>query len=209
MYAPLALTAPVFQIIVNATTSSKATSHTGAIAGGVTGGVVALILVVGAIAFVRRQLRQDNFRKSAGTSFSGTAMLAGSPMTVTPFDPALAGTALLEAGSQSGTTRDGPSSLLPPSQSAASVPVGLTSKELAQLRSATTRSPLTTHWHARTSSNGSQPTLVVGTSEGRTSTPTPETWRLQSEVESLRREMQELRAERFEAPPSYGIGEGA
>ena len=41
-------------------------------------------------------------------------------------------------------------------------------------------------------------------------TPTLETRRLQTEVESLRREMQQLRvrAERFEAPPSYGDGGG-
>ncbi|KAH9171799.1 hypothetical protein EDB89DRAFT_2175033, partial [Lactarius sanguifluus] len=186
MYAPLALTAPVVEITVNATTTSNATSHTGAIAGGISGGVVALILVVGTVVVVRRRRGQDDVRKSAGTSFSGAAMLAGSPMMVTPFDPALARAALLEAGSQSGAASDGPSSPLPPSQSAAPVPVGLTSKELAQLRSAAIHSPLA-HWHARTSSNGSQPTLAVGTSEERTLTPTPETWRLQSEVESLRR----------------------
>ncbi|KAH9020011.1 hypothetical protein EDB85DRAFT_2153324 [Lactarius pseudohatsudake] len=217
MYAPLALTAPVVQITVNATTTtSKATSYTGAIAGSIAGGVVALILVVGTIVFVRRRRGQDDFRKSTGSSFSGAAMEAGSQMTVTPFSPTLAAAASLEAGYQSGSTSFAslppPPPPPPPSQIAAlaPVPVGLTDKELARRRSAAIRSPLTSH--ARTSSSGSQPTATypstIGTSEGSTSTPTPETRRLQSEVESLRREMQELRAERFEAPPSYGTGGG-
>ncbi|KAH9063195.1 hypothetical protein EDB87DRAFT_1558516 [Lactarius vividus] len=238
MYAPLALTsvhskhlfirclthyflrAPVVQITANATTTttSKATSHTGAIAGGIAGGVVALILVVGTIVFARRRRRQDDFRKSTGTSFSGVAMEAGSHVTVTPFSPILAAAASLEAGYQSRSTSEGPSfaSEPPPpplpAQSAAlaTVPVGLTDKELARLRSAATHSLPTSH--ARTPSSGSQPTVTypstIGTSEGSTSTPTTETRRLQSEVEFLRREMQELRAERFEAPPSYGTGGG-
>ncbi|KAI9433019.1 hypothetical protein H4582DRAFT_1990677 [Lactarius indigo] len=197
MYAPLALTALVVPITANTTTtklSSKATSHAGAIAGAIAGGVGALILVVGTIVF------------------------AGSQMTVTPFTPTLVVTTPPEAGSQSGTTSEGPSfaSLPPPpplpsqSTSLAPAPVGLTDKELARLRSTVTRSPPTSH--ARTSSSGSQPTVTypstIGTSEGSTSTPTSETRRLQSEMESLRREMQELRAERFEAPPSYGTGGG-
>ncbi|KAH9021639.1 hypothetical protein EDB84DRAFT_1580788 [Lactarius hengduanensis] len=222
MYAPLALTAPVVQITVNATTttttttSSSSSSYTGAIAGSIAGGVVALILVVGTIVFVRRRRRQDDFRKSTGTSFSGATMEAGSQMTVTPFSPTLAAAASLEAGYQSGSTSFAslppPPPPPPPSQIAAlaPVPVGLTDKELARRRSAAIRSPPTSH--ARTSSSGSQPTVTypstIGTSEGSRSTPTPETRRLQSEVESLRREMQELRAERFEAPPSYGTGGG-
>ncbi|KAH9077872.1 hypothetical protein EDB83DRAFT_1527164 [Lactarius deliciosus] len=239
MYAPLALTsvhskrlfirclthyflrAPVVQITVNTTTTTttpKATSHTGAIAGGIAGGVVILILVVGTIVFVRRRRGQYDFRKSTGTSFSGAAMEAGSQMAVTPFSPTLgAATASLEAGYQSGSTSftsepPPPPPPPPPPQRAAlaPVPVGLTDKELARLRSAAIRSPPTSH--ARTSSSGSQPTVTypstIGTGEGSTSIPTPETRRLQSEVESLRREMQELRAERFEAPPSYGTGGG-
>ncbi|KAH9000736.1 hypothetical protein EDB86DRAFT_2906085 [Lactarius hatsudake] len=207
MYASLALTAPVVQITVNATTSSssKAASHTGAIAGGIAGGVVALILLVGTVAFVRRR-RQDDFRKSAGTSISGSPV-----MTVTPFNPALAEAAPLEEGPRFGTASDRPTSssgpLLPPSQSVAPVPVGLTSKELARLRSTAIRSPLTSH--AQTSSQPTYPLhITIDTGAGSPSTPTPETRRLQSEVESLRRAMQELRAERFEAPPSYGTGGG-
>ncbi|KAH9171795.1 hypothetical protein EDB89DRAFT_1886504 [Lactarius sanguifluus] len=213
MYAPLAVTAPVAQITVNPTTStattSKATSHTGAIAGGVAGGFAGLILVAGAIALIRRRRRQDNFGNSPRTSFSGSIMNVGPHMTVTPFIPTLAGAAPLEAGSQFGTKSDGPSSMsespLPPLQGVAP----LTSKVLARMRSAAIHSPLASH--ARTSSSGSQPvypSTISTTERSSTATPTPETRRLQSEVEILRREMQELRAERFEAPPSYGEGAG-
>ena len=209
---PLLLRAPVVQITANATTtspSSKATSHTGAIAGGIAGGVAALILVVGTIAFVRRRRRQDDFRKSAGSSFSGTVIEG--QMTVTPFNPTLTDAVTLQAGSQIWTASDGPSStsepLLPPARSATPIPVGLNSKELARLRSAAMFSLPT---HAPSSSSGSQPTYPppISATEGSTVTPIPETQRLQTEVESLRREMQELRAERFEAPPSYGDGGG-
>ncbi len=219
------LRAPVVQIMVNATTtttttskatttsSSKATSHTGAYAGGIAGGVAALILVIGTIAFVRRRRRQVRFHESAGSSFSGAGVEESPQMTVTPFNLTLAGAAPLEAESRMdwqqqqsgpvGTAGDGPSSAfelpLPPSQSAALVPVGLTSKELARLRSAATRSPLA---HPRPSSSGSS------TTEQSMATPPPDTRRLQTEMETLRREMQELRAERFEAPPSYGTGGG-
>ncbi|KAH9000741.1 hypothetical protein EDB86DRAFT_3075191 [Lactarius hatsudake] len=217
MYAPLAVTAPVAQITVNPTTStattSKAASHTGAIAGGVAGGFAGLILVAAAIALIRRRRRQDNFGNSPRTSFSGSLMNVGPHMTVTPFIPTLAGAAPLDAGSQFGTKSDGPSSTsespLPPLQGVAPILVGLTSKELARMRSAADRFPLA--GHARTSSNGSQPvypSTISTTERSSTATPTPETRRLQSEVKILRREMQELRAERFEAPPSYGEGAG-
>jgi hypothetical protein len=233
MYAPLALAAPVVQITVNATSpspspspslaSSKATSYTGAIAGGIAGGVAALILLVGTIAFVRRRRRQDDPRKLEGESFSGTAI---DQMAVTPFNPARARTTPVETGSPAWTTSDGLFSssepTLSPSQIAAPTPVGLTDKELARLRSTPTLSPLShappshappSHAppsHAPSSSSGSQPTSrrTVSTTDQATVTPTPETRRLQTEVESLRREMQQLRvrAERFEAPPSYGHG---
>ncbi|KAH8997962.1 hypothetical protein EDB92DRAFT_2111814 [Lactarius akahatsu] len=212
MYAPLALTAPVVQITINGTvsSSSSSTSHTGAIAGGVAGGVVALILVVGAIAFVRRRRRQDIFR---GSSFSGAAMEAGSQIKVTPFAPTLTGVAPLEAGSQSGLANDGLTSssepLLPLPQSVAPVPVGLSSKELARMRSTAMRSPPTHTWSSPSGSQPSNPPTTISTAErSSTTTPPPETRRLQTEMESLRREVQELRAERFEAPPSYGAGGG-
>ena len=229
MYAPLALAfvtaaffssyclthyflrAPVVKITVNATSSSpsssKTTSHTGAIAGGVAGGVVALILLAGTIVLVRRRRRRDDL---AGESFSSSAIEphSDSQMAVTPFNPTLAVTIPPDTSSPTWTTSDGPFSSSEPTISpiAASIPVGLTGKELARLRSAPTSS------HARSSSSGSQPTSppTISSADQTMATPTLETRRLQTEVESLRREMQQLRvrAERFEAPPSYGDGGG-
>ena len=93
-----------------------------------------------------------------------------------------------------------------PAHYAAPVPVGLSSKELALLRSAAMLSPPTS---PQTSSSGLQP-IYPSATEGITLAPTPEDQRLpwQTGVESLQREIQELRAERFEAPLSYGQGGG-
>ena len=134
-------------------------------------------------------------------------------MAVTPFNPTLAVLTPLDTASPAWTTSEGLLSSSEPTLSpiAASVPVGLTGKELARLRSAPMGS---TPSHARSSSSGSQPTspptISASTSDRTTATPTLETRRLQSEVESLRREMQQLRVrtEAFEAPPSYGDGGG-
>ncbi|KAF8273676.1 hypothetical protein EI94DRAFT_1167505 [Lactarius quietus] len=204
MYAPLALTAPVVQITANSkpTSSSKA-SQTGAIAGGVVGGVAALILVAGTIAFIRRRHRQGELRKSAGSSLTGKANGPNPQMTVTPFNTTLA--APLEAG----TTSDGLFSTseptLLPSQGTVPVPVGLTGKELARLRSESVPM-LSPPSHTQSSPSRSQPSYppTISTTDRNTVTPTPDTTqRLQTEVETLRREMQQLRAERFEPPPSY------
>ncbi|KAH8977285.1 hypothetical protein EDB86DRAFT_3092613 [Lactarius hatsudake] len=203
MYAPLALKAPVFQVTANTSTtttttpkvtssSSKATSHTGANAGGIAGGVAALIVVVGTIAFVRLRRRQDRFHESDGWSSSGAAMEVGSQITVTPFDQTPGG-----------------APPLPPLQRAALLPVGLSSKELARLRSEAARPPPT---FSRPPSGGSQSTgfPTIRTTERNTRATIPQdARRLQTEMETLRREMQELRAERFEAPPSYVSGAGA
>ncbi|KAH9022001.1 hypothetical protein EDB85DRAFT_2152001 [Lactarius pseudohatsudake] len=175
MYAPLALKAPVFQIATNTTatptttpkvtttsSSSKATSHTGAIAGGIGGSVAALIVVVGTVAFVRLRRRQDRFHESNGSSSSGAAMEVGPEITVTPFDQTPGGAAPL-----------------PPSQRAALLPVGLSGKELARLRSEAARPPPTC---ARLL-GGSQPTNfpTIRTTERNTrATPPQDTRRLQT-----------------------------
>ncbi|KAF8273701.1 hypothetical protein EI94DRAFT_1715629 [Lactarius quietus] len=206
MYAPLALTAPVVQIKANfPQTPSSKTSQTSAIAAGVVGGVAALILVAGSIAFMRRRQRQGDHCKSVGSYFPGTGTDNGpnAPIAVTPFNATPA--APLEAG----TTNDGLFStsepMLSPSQGTVPVPVGLTGKELARLRSECVPL-LSPPSHAQSSPSMPQPMHLptISATDQTMVTPTPDTsQRLQTEVESLRREMQQLRAERFELPPSY------
>src|SRR6266702_5428383 len=205
-------------------TSSMAISHTSFVAGGIIGGAAAVILVIGAIAFVRRRRRQDHMRKIVGPSFSNALMGAGSEVIVTqvtPFNPTLTDTSPLDAGSQIdreqqrsdhvGTStfplNPEPSSsgpLLQSSLRAVPIHVRLSSKELARLRSSAAHTQLIP---AESSSSGSQPTPppVITAGQGE---PTPAR-AIQSEVENLRREVeqvraQQVRAEIFEAPPSYG-----
>ena len=89
------------------------------------------------------------------------------------------------------------------------VPAGLSGKELAQLRS--TRSQPSQSPYSESAPNASPPAATTTATTDRNSVvPPPEDQRpWQSEVESLRREMEQLRAERLdpEAPPSYFTSE--
>jgi hypothetical protein len=101
-----------------------------------------------------------------------------------------------------------PGAVLPLPQPAEPVPVGLSDKEIARLRARTlgfqqsqTRSNVSQH-EITSSPN---PAAEHGHGEASSSY---DTRRLQSEVESLRREMERLRAEVVtEAPPSYTEGD--
>jgi hypothetical protein len=100
----------------------------------------------------------------------------------------------------------GPSTLVPRSRPVAPIPAGLSSKEIARLRAETLRSQapqnlLTSNLPPSTSSS----TTVSEPSGAASYDPQ----RLHSEVESLRREMEQLRTERLvvEAPPSYTEGD--
>ncbi|KAH8977681.1 hypothetical protein EDB92DRAFT_1951988 [Lactarius akahatsu] len=209
---------------VKATTtgsSSKTISHTGAVAGGTIGGVATVILVIGTIAFVWRRRRQHRMRKTVGPSFSNALVGADADVAEAPFNPPLTGTSPLDAGSQQHPRSDpvgmpivplnpGPSSsgpLLQSSPCTLLIPVGLSSKELAQLRSRAVHVQLNP---AESASSDSQPApLPIVTARQSEATPPPEDRALQSEVEHLRREVQQLRAQEaraeiFEAPPSYG-----
>jgi len=98
----------------------------------------------------------------------------------------------------------------PPSPSISSFPIGLSAKELARLRGETLRSQQILV-HNESIEPQSEPVLVPvvttdSESEQDTVTPLPETRELLSAVESLQREVERLRAERFDAPPSYTEG---
>ena len=147
-------------------------------------------------------------------------MEGGPPVTVTPFNPSLLDTTqqgsgswteqqqLLPEHSDGGTASDPrslsstPAPALPRSRLVAPVPPGLSRKELARLR---TEAQQTYSQHSSDTTQSSS-TPTVFTAQSGVTSPS-ETRRLQSEVESLRREMLQLRTERFEPPPSYTTGD--
>jgi len=202
-------------------TSGK-TSHS-KVAGPIIGVVAALlVLVVIAVVLVRRRRRRDR-RKSVGSSIA--SLEAGPGGRISPFNPNPVETTYHEPATLverqqllSGPSEVEPapdlhvlSSTLPPvvprSRPVEPVPAGLSSKQLARLRMEALSSQRSNGQASSSSESPSQstsPSTVVTGRSGATSTS--DTRRLQSEVESLRREMRELRTERFEAPPSYSEG---
>ncbi|KAH9993299.1 hypothetical protein BJV74DRAFT_916837 [Russula compacta] len=217
MFAPLALKAPVLTINPNGTpmkkTSSGPRSHTGEIVGAIIGGGAAISLAIGAAAFIRRRRRQK--RRKSISSFLSDSLEPGPPATVTPFDSIplvetyqdqglwLEQQQLLPEPPEAEIVPDPhglsstPPSTLPRSGPVAPVPPGMSGKEIARLRAEVLS------WPSNGSQSQSSPSPITEQSGVRSSS---DTRRLQSEVESLRREMQELRTERLEAPPSYTEG---
>ena len=230
-------------------TSSKTGSHTGAVAGAVVGTLGAILIVIGVVTFVRRRRRLDK-RKSIGSSISSSLIEAGAQ--VTPYYIAPPEVTQRDLGSwmtgpqpqseplEAETVPDIHSSSshsLPLPPAVVPAPVGLSSKELAQLRtdvlvrsqnnlplppavvpapvglSSKELAQLRTDALVRSQNNlassgssSSQPNPALPVTTIRrtaTAVTSSNTRQLQSEVEDLRREMQLLRAERFEAPPSY------
>ncbi|KAI9433068.1 hypothetical protein H4582DRAFT_2082873 [Lactarius indigo] len=218
VYAPLALKVTPAEITANPVTPSgtspKSKSHTGPIAGGAVGGVAVALLAIGVIAFIsRRRRRRSRRRKSIDSSFERDFPEPDLPMVLTPFNPTLTGAPEPGTGPQTNWRQQPvesetvplvhaptPSDSPVPSPLMVPAPVGLSSKELARLREDNSRSQST---DALTSGPSSAVTAEQGMA-----TSSPEARRLQSEVEALRREMQELRVERFEAPPGYASENG-
>ena len=186
-------------------------------------GSIATTLVV-LVVFVLALRRRRRQRRKSIAPFDVTE---GNPLgTITPFKP----TPLAEAYSRNSSswTEQGQLESNPPEAgiipephdlSSAPPPVppnsnlgpiapvtgGLSGKELARLRAEGRNAQQTI---SSSLSNESQPTsssAIVVEQGGATSTS--EAQRIQLEMESLRREMQQLRTERFESPPSYTEGE--
>ena len=220
--------APVLPIEAPATTtlssSPSAPSHIGIIAGAVTGSVVAVLVVIAAIAFVRRRRRLRR-RKSVQSSILGSFVGVGPPATITPFDPICLdatshgsdsrteGQELLSIHPDAGSALDSyslsststPAMVIPLSQPVAPVPTGLSSKELARLRTEALSSQNTVSPQSPDTPQPSSPPTAVTEQSG--AIQSSEAQRLQSEVESLRREMQRILTERLESPPSYTSGD--
>ncbi|KAH9009214.1 hypothetical protein EDB83DRAFT_2531328 [Lactarius deliciosus] len=194
MYAPLALEAPVVLITAGPTApGTSSTPHTSLSVAtkGIIGGVAAL-LAIGAIALVSEVV---------------------SEVTVTPFDPTRSITteiALHLAGPQTDSQQllshrpSSPDGSPLPLRRAVPIPVGLSDKELARLRS------LANGPHSQpTEGQPSNPLLTVTTDRGELGSvagaarSSSEAQRLRLENNFLRHEIQQLRVERSESPPSY------
>ncbi|KAH9072398.1 hypothetical protein EDB83DRAFT_2261387 [Lactarius deliciosus] len=144
MYAPLALKVPV-KLAANSTIVTPSKSHTTMIRGVLIG--VAALLVIVAIALVVWRRRRQSHRRTSVVPSSFEVMSQGTQATVTPFNPTgstLTEVAALDAGPQRGSQRfahrpsssEGP---LVPLRRVVTAPVGLSSKELARLRSLANR----------------------------------------------------------------------
>ena len=190
---------------------SKPKSHKGAVTRGVIGGAVAL-LTVGAIALVALHRRkQRHGPTSVGDSSSRESTDQGTQVTVTPFNPTVLTPTELATGTQMNFHQWSFSRPFPPRDSPlslrriVSVPVGLSGKELARLRSNRLLSqPIV--------GRASYPPLSVAIGrdalEGAAASPTSssEARRPRSENNISMHEIheiQELPVERSEPPPSY------
>jgi hypothetical protein len=216
--------------------SSKSKSHVGAIVGGTVGGVAGLFVIGILAAMWRRQSLKS--AASSGGNISRRPEDTVTPFNAMAFNPVgsiLTGTAPSTVGtsqtteqqqplmsgvhsSEGGGPVPGPSSA--PPLRVVPVPTNLSAKELAQLRSATSQpSSQPSLSTAMLSPQSDTPPSTFPPGRANTNTDGSSTttrsrvedrpW--QSEVESLRREMEQLRAERFdaEAPPSYFSEAGA
>jgi len=178
---------------------SKSKSHTGAIVGGAIGGV-AVFLALGTIALVVRRRRRESQRRTSATvtvTESAYTQVLGSQTNqqqqiVNPFIPENPQRAFSDA---------------------LSIPVGLTGKELAHLRSLANGSrPESTDIQpppdSSSASNIDGDAHVPAAAEA---TLLPDAQRLWSEFDVLRNEVQQLqlRADRPEVPPTYASSEVA
>ena len=197
------------------TTKSKLShqkSNGPAIAGSIIGGAVAISLVIGIVVFVqRRRRRQIRPRSILSDSLEDTPQVIATPFNLIPSettqDSGVSGEREAEMVAIHGLSSTPPFVL---SRPVAPIPVGLSGKELARLRSEALSSERP-HHPSTSDLNVSQPTSspsAANESSGATSSYDPR--RLQSEVESLRREMERMRTEGLVltgAPPSYTEGD--
>jgi len=204
------------------TSRSKKGSSVGTIIGSVIGGIVA-VSVTGAFLLLRIQRRRDEEEEVVGPSHMSYT-ITGTEMMVTPFVAtdhettqevgALRGMArqyTQSTHSEAAQTVPDDGRVLPsPSSRRLSCPMGAASGHVKgpSLRRADTFPSEGAHSHAVSNEPqrepAASPTATSEPLEGVASVPVPvEAQELRLAVESLQREMEQLRAERPEAPPSY------
>jgi len=216
LFAILALKAPVRSINISSSTSrSKKGLYAGTITGSVIGSAV-VACVTGAFVLLRRRRRRDKEEDVGPSSY----------MVVTPFlptNPGATGTQEVDAlggvvrqytpstGSEiAQTVSDGGRFLPSPFLQMLSSPIGAAYGRVKgpplRLRRANTFPSEGAHTHAESNEPQREltatPTVISSPLEDMASVPN-EAQGLRLVVESLQREMERLRAERFGAPPSY------
>ena len=178
--------------------------------------------MIGIGVFVRRRRRWR--RRKPRSIFSDYSVDAGPQLIVTPFDPNYSFDQAFDTNQDSGIPAEQQPLVIgdpegeivsphrlsssPPAiplRQLAPAPVGWSDKEIARLRAENRSSPQPRNFGAsgltRTQPT-SPPNAVTGPGES-----SYDTRRLHTEFESLRREVEQLRAEGF-APPSYSGGDG-
>jgi hypothetical protein len=224
------LRAPVQTIDANWTATKtnfpspkKQNRNMGAIVAGIIGGVAAIFAVIGIATFVQRRRRWR--RSRPGSVLSTDSMDARPQMIVTPFDP----NSSFDTNQDSGTSAEqqplvigdpeaemvsphrlssSPPAVFPLLRPVAPVPIGWSDKEIARLRAEGLSSPQPHNFRTsalKMSRSASPLNAVTGSGESPY-----DTQRLHTEFESLRREVERLRAEGLvvAAPPSYASGDG-
>ncbi|KAI0072439.1 hypothetical protein K474DRAFT_1667817 [Panus rudis PR-1116 ss-1] len=188
VYAPLALSLPAkaFTVPPVIVPSGSKSSNIGPIVGGVVGGVVFLALIVGGVLlWLRRRRRQQYWHTEKNL---GLEALPTQPPVVPYTD-----LTLVSAGSGESS-----SALVPPGRAP---PSGKAREAMGYNGPTPERTPpqsVPSAYSSVPSSSQEPPT-----SAGSTRISQSEVQGLRMEVENLRRVMQEIQADRMEAPPSY------
>ncbi len=208
---------------MNNLSSHGTRNKVGAIVGGIIGGAAAICAVIGIVTFVQRQHRRKSKWNRPRSIFSSTDSIQAG--VVTPFYPdfpeSTQDTGITtelqpfiteEPGAETGALRhlsSSPPILLPISRPVAPVAVGLSDKELALLRAEALTSQKPDKPRDATSNVPWSTFSPIAVAETGGAALPSDTRRLHSEVESLRREMEQLRAEglAIAAPPSYMEGD--
>ena len=185
------------------TSKALSNSHTGTIVGGALGGVVSL-LAIGAIALLLR-VDRDKEANQLGLHkalFLRTTIDKELKVVMTSYNPGITEMVSPRVRPQTDGQQQIANPLLSPS--VVSIPVGLSGKELARLRSYALRPEPTDGQPSDSSLAATADRDVLGGGAAEAA-PSPEALSLQSEVDLLRNEVQQLRAERSEseAPPTY------
>ena len=220
---------PVQNITVNTTTTTPTStalpkaSHFTTEARAIIGGtIIGLLLVVGIVAFILWHRRRRHIRVISAPS--SAAMRSVSGIGLSPFIPthpdathgdqvSWVGLQPPQYGSPETAGADGPSSSSTHSATYSRlfpfVPIGLSAKMLAHMRTETLR-PQPPDFPPTLDASGSRsPSPSVPASERRAATSPPMFRTAQAQFNRLWHEMQQLRAEVFnsEAPPSYAEGD--